>query len=274
MSSHKPKKKSCIAISVSESMDSTYTNESLQNFVIDITTNLILTGKRIAYGGDLRKGGFSEIISDTSYRQRGFSKEDRVVDQYISYPIHKQVTTEALFFSKDSRVQLIKTAVERKDDPAFLWSRSLSRMRAQMAMNTNASILLGGKTTDYLGIIPGLIEEAKMTLKNEKPLYLIGCFEGAASQIIQAIEGQNFTYTENEFHHTHEYIQFKYNYNLENPQQKISIEEDAKFFREYGLERLSKNNGLTPEENRILFYSRNPSEALFHLFKGLKKSCK
>ncbi len=267
-------KKSCVAISVSDSPDSTYSKESLQNFIIDITTNLLLTGKRIAYGGDLRKGGFSEIIADTSYRQRGFSKGSAVVDQYIAYPFHKQVTSQELATFKDSRVQLIKTEVEGKENSSYLWSRSLSRMRAQMEINSSARIILGGKTTDYLGKNPGLIEEAKLTLKSNKPLYLIGCFEGASAEIIQAIEGHRFTYTENDFHRSHEYIQFKYKHNHDNPHQKISEQEDAKFFRQYGLERLSKNNGLTPEENRILFYSRNPSEALFHLFKGLKKVVK
>ena len=269
-----PTKKSCIAVSVSESIDSRYGNESLQNFLIDVVTNLLLIGKRIAYGGDLRVAGFSELIADTSYRQRGFSREKATVDQYMAYPLHKQITSEVLSLSKESCVQFIKTAVEGKENTSYLWSRSLSRMRAQMAINVQARIVFGGKTSDYLGKIPGLIEEAIMTLKNDKPLYLVGCFEGAASQVIQALEGQRFTYTHSDFHHTHEYIQFKYQYNQENPQQKISAQDDANFFKEYGLERLSKNNGLTPEENRILFYSQNPSEALFYLFKGIRRTCK
>lgn len=263
--------KNCVAISVSESADSTYSNRSMQSFVIDVVTNLLLTGKRVAYGGDLRKGGFSELIADTSYRQRGFSKEKAMIDQYLIYPLHKQVTTDLTFSYKDSGVQLIKTDVETKEKKAYLWSRSLSRMRAQMAINTNARVIIGGKTMDYLGKMPGVIEEAKLTLISDKPLYLIGCFEGATGEIIQAIEGRGFTYQDNHFHSTHDYIQFKYTYNQEHQHQKINAQQDAQFFKDYGLERLSKNNGLSPEENRILFYSQNPSEALFYLFKGLRK---
>ncbi|MDF2455566.1 MAG: hypothetical protein K0R51_1559 [Cytophagaceae bacterium] len=263
--------KNCVAISVSESADSTYSNESMQSFVIDVVTNLLLTGKRVAYGGDLRNGGFSELMADAGYRQRGFSKEKAMIDQYLVYPLHKQVTAELVSSYKDSRVQLIKTDVENKENKSYLWSRALTRMRAQMAINTNARVIMGGKTMDYLGKMPGVMEEAKLTLKSDKPLYLIGCFEGAASQIIQAIEGHGFTYQDNHFHSTHDYIQFKYTYNQENQHQKISPQQDAQFFKDYGLERLSKNNGLTPEENRILFYTKNPSEALFHLFKGLRK---
>lgn len=268
------KKKRCVAISVSDSADSMYSHESLQNFVTDVTTNLLLIGKKIAYGGDFRRGGFSELIADTSYRQRGFARETSVIDQYIPYPMHRHITGEMLSLSKDNRVRLIKTAVEGKDNTNYLWTRSLSHMRTQMTIDTDARIIIGGKTTDYLGKAPGLIEEAKLALKNNKPLYIIGCFHGAARQVIQAIEGQNFTYTENDFHRTHEYIQFKYNYEKENQHEKISAKDDAKFFKEYGLDKLSKNNGLTPEENRILFYNQNPSEALFYLFKGLKRTCK
>ena len=46
-------------------------------------------------------------------------------------------------------------------------------------LNPGCRICLGGRTTGYEGTEPGVIEEARLALRFDKPLYLIGGFGGA-----------------------------------------------------------------------------------------------
>jgi hypothetical protein len=53
----------------------------------------------------------------------------------------------------------------------------------------SARILLGGKTSDYAGFIPGLFEEALLALEHQCPLYIVGGFGGAAEALAHALLG-------------------------------------------------------------------------------------
>lgn len=50
-----------------------------------------------------------------------------------------------------------------------------------------ARVLLGGKVEGYGGFLPGLFEEALVTLERQRPLYLLGGFGGAAEGLAQAL---------------------------------------------------------------------------------------
>ncbi|MGE0824309.1 MAG: hypothetical protein AB7G75_23700 [Candidatus Binatia bacterium] len=52
-----------------------------------------------------------------------------------------------------------------------------------------ARILLGGKVENYLGFIPGVFEEALVTIEKQCPLYVLGGFGGAAEVLARAILG-------------------------------------------------------------------------------------
>jgi hypothetical protein len=50
-----------------------------------------------------------------------------------------------------------------------------------------ARIILGGKTEGYAGFMPGIFEEALVTLQAKRPVYLLGGFGGATEILAQAI---------------------------------------------------------------------------------------
>ena len=52
---------------------------------------------------------------------------------------------------------------------------------------TEARIILGGKDADFSGFLPGLFEEALVTLQHKKPLFILGGFGGAAQILAQGI---------------------------------------------------------------------------------------
>jgi hypothetical protein len=50
-----------------------------------------------------------------------------------------------------------------------------------------ARILLGGKVTRYAGFLPGIFEEAMLSLRHKRPTYLLGGFGGASEILARAI---------------------------------------------------------------------------------------
>lgn len=50
-----------------------------------------------------------------------------------------------------------------------------------------ARILLGGKIDDYSGFMPGILEEALVTMRMARPLYIMGGFGGAAEVLARAL---------------------------------------------------------------------------------------
>jgi hypothetical protein len=51
----------------------------------------------------------------------------------------------------------------------------------------DARVLLGGKRNDYSGFMPGIFEEALLTLQAGKPLYILGGFGGASEVLAEAM---------------------------------------------------------------------------------------
>jgi hypothetical protein len=73
----------------------------------------------------------------------------------------------------------------RPVDDADLRKRALTGMRRYMGAKTNGRVLLGGKRHGFQGEIPGLMEEALISLDNAQPLYLAGGFGGVTADIAQ-----------------------------------------------------------------------------------------
>lgn len=58
---------------------------------------------------------------------------------------------------------------------------------AEIVPPISARIVLGGKTSDYAGFMPGIFEEVLLSLDRRSPLYLLGGFGGAAEVLAEAL---------------------------------------------------------------------------------------
>ena len=96
------------------------------------------------------------------------------------------------------KVLTLNEAVEclriRKMEPASqnLWENmeeqrakelTMLRLCITAVLDPGCRICLGGKTSGYEGKEPGVIEEARLALKLDKPLYLLGGFGGATRRL-------------------------------------------------------------------------------------------
>jgi hypothetical protein len=258
----------CIGISISENPDMAVLGlgvEHLQDAMAEIARHLIACGGKLAYGGDLREGGFTELLFEMVDRYRPSSDEQRIlVENYLAWPVHALSSVAKLKALQDALKGLADLVLlkpdgkrmdlsERADDvpPPLLsdWSGGLTAMRTAMASNIDARIALGGRTADYKGRMPGIAEEALIQIERKSPLFVLGGFGGCSLAIVQAM-------------------------GLRSRDKGPDVDASAGW---EGLDEFSKfgakdlRNGLTQSENRLLAGTVHIDEAAALILRGLMK---
>ena len=231
-----------ISVSNNEELEELgYSTIHLTDLLIEVIRNLLINGGTIVYAGgickrevnmtssegDAGKKDYTYLFSDLAfqYRDKKDSKK-KYFEYYIGFPFYCLWTEDHEAYFKKCRTEIIKVpppaelSIDTQKylpyntmEEKLIWARSITEMRKTMISNTDVRILVGGRLSDYKGKMPGIIEEAKITLQQNKPLYLIGALGGACKEIINTLKGNNFTYTNNSFHQSTEYLEFKKQYN-------------------------------------------------------------
>lgn len=209
-----------------------------------IASHLLASGMCLAYGGDLRPHGFTELLFNQLLRYRDHPTHSQriTVTNYLAWPVHISMAPAALssflagheaaaavvLLGRDgSRMGLDERLVLTARDPcAAEWTEGLTSMRKLMCEESDARIVLGGKTENYRGKMPGVAEEVLLSLRARQPVYLIGGFGGCTWDIAETM-------------------------GLVEPwADEQSVWEGRDNFEEFGHDSL--HNGLTLEENKKL----------------------
>lgn len=279
-----------IAISISESENiQQYGGDDalLRDITIELSRHILVAGGRLVYGGDLRKQGFTELFADLSCQYGQKEKSDRdtkYFTNYFAWPIYLNLTKTHESDFEHSRVSIEKVNAPEECSPdsmnnfiaptspenSFLWAKSLTKMRLQMEENVNARILLGGRTHGFKGVYAGILEEFIISQAKEHPIYLLGGFGGASKAIIDIIEGElSETYLFEETKKDSSYVDFLNYYNERESIVPIDYSGIYTEIQTNGIGGL--RNGLTDNENRLLFHSTNVLEIVALILKGLNK---
>ena len=265
MSYQEPLSQHAIAISISESPDMAVLGlgkEHLDDAMTEVARHLLAMGARLLYGGDLRKDGFSNLLFELVSRHRRDADlgDERVgVSNYLAWPVHVGLPIDALQELTDAlkgtaelvcltadgaaMTPLERAALASRPTAAAEWADGLTAMRMTMRASSNARIMLGGRTENYKGRMPGVAEEALIALESHQPLYLLGGFGGCARDVaadlglIGAQSGQVQAWAGRE---------------------KFSA------FRVHDL-----RNGLTEEESRALATTAHIDQAVALILRGL-----
>ncbi|MGH6814348.1 MAG: hypothetical protein ACREC6_01440 [Hyphomicrobiaceae bacterium] len=196
-----------VAISVSESPDLPVLGldpRHLQEAMAEIARYLLANGSRLLYGGDLRPGGFTELLSELVARRRPEEADAKpAVANFLPWPVHMSLSPDEVGKWADGlgpHVELvclsreggtISPARRAKLKPAAPtpadWSRGLSSMRKVLTKLSEARVILGGRVEGYKGKMPGLAEEALASLEAGKPIYISGGFGGCAGDIAETM---------------------------------------------------------------------------------------
>jgi len=275
-----------IAISVSENEDLEklgFTIQHLNDITIEIARYVIANDGKALYGGDLRHNGFTNLFSELSNQYKRMNDDTSGFVNYFVFPNTKQLTRDARihFLSKNIEINEVEDPKNLiidyniKYDPTTniihrqIYSECFKEMRIKMAKDCTARVLLGGKIKNYLGYIPGVMEEALWSLRENKPIYLVGGFGGATLHLINLIKGENVTELTNESQYNNDFLNSFQEF-VKDKCEYSDFENLKAEFQKYDLNKLSELNKLSVEENEILFSSKNIHEIVFLLMKGLK----
>lgn len=198
-----------VAISVSESADMPvlgFSEEHLRDAMAEFARHVLALGASLAYGGDLRARGFTKLLFEIVARhgrKREDGDEPTSVTDYLAWPVHilmdatdlERYAAELTHYAKlvllglDGGVcQMNERGVRPEGRPTESdWAAGLTSMRQVMLRTTDARIVLGGRVEGYKGSIPGIAEEALLSLEAKQPLFLIGGFGGCARDIAEAL---------------------------------------------------------------------------------------
>jgi hypothetical protein len=258
----------CVALSISNSPDMAVLGmgkEHLDDAMTEIARHLIACGATLAYGGDLREGGFTELLFEVVNRYRSNKDSDRIlISNYLAWPVHASMSVaqiEGWQNALDGLARLVLLDVdgkkmllsERSLDPTtpgrIEWADGLTAMRKTMASLIEARIALGGQTANYKGRLPGIAEEALIQIERQAPLYVLGGFGGCSFDLARAM-GIG----------------------------RLALPGLASSGTWQGIEAFSKfgpadlHNGLTPSENRSLAETVHVDEAVALILRGLMRT--
>ena len=142
-------------------------------------------------------------------------------------------------------------------------------MREKMNIDISARVVLGGQSKGFKSKFSGIAEEVLLAMQAQKPVYLCGAFGGATLSIIEAItNGKSERLSLDYFGGDTRYLEAVNLYNSRHENDKVDYNNLNTFFKEKGIEGL--NNGLTIEENKILFKTIHIPQMVSLILKGLK----
>lgn len=262
-----------LGISVSQSADLPRLGLLESHFrlaLAEITRCVLVSGGRLAYGGHLDPGGYTAFMIHELER---YSRRDRPLRICLSWSEHRMLPLtrlaaeekalglygEIVYLDPEGKATAADT--DRGEDPpapldADTTAQSLTGLRRYMTSHTQGRVFLGGKQEGFRGEMPGLLEEAIISLEQNQPIYLAAGLGGVTYDIAQAL-GVN----------SGEWL----------PKPDNVPKPDERLMK--GLARLmetanatkgrSLDNGLTDVENRQLAACHRPSEIAALISLGL-----
>jgi len=201
-----------VTISISESSDMAIlglAREHIDDAMVEVTLHLLAMDAQVIYGGDLRSGGFTEILFElvSRYSREADPGGQRIYARnFLAWPVHINMSMEQLKQASQDLENIAELVCLTADAKAMKaservrhskrsatedeWAIGLTAMRNMMTQISNARVVLGGRVEHFKGKMPGIAEEALSSFKAKKPLFLLGGFGGCAGDI-SAIIGFN-----------------------------------------------------------------------------------
>jgi hypothetical protein len=259
----------------------------LDDAAVEFARYLLESGATLAYGGDLRPGGFTEILRDLVWTYDASESDTPRLRGYLAWPIHQDKLRKhpayLTWTAKKNRIGFeyvprpadqdgvpAGPAEDRSPENLLVWARCLTAMREQMDAGLDARVLLGGKLEGYMGRYPGLAEEALLARRSGKPLYLAGGLGGCTRALIDALLGREpGALTEAYQFRDEAYRAMAARHNAIADVDRIDYASLVAEFQDWGLAGLCAANGLTEEENGRLFETPHVIEMVYLVLRGL-----
>lgn len=278
-----------ISISVSDNLSELgYGEVHQKDAMIEIARYIVALGGKLAYGGDLRQGGFTELLFEllAYYKADKELQPNERLFSYLAYPI-------STMLKEEQQAALIQNVTFKKISPPsdlsivganelfekstpeniYQWSRCLTKMREEMESACDARIFIGGAIRNFKGKCPGILEELLIALKHNHPVYLVGAFGGITREAIEALKGnQPDSFLEEFYFGNADYKSMVAMYNEKHPDNSIDFKKYLSTLQTLGLNGIAELNGLSEDENLRLTITPHISEVVYLVLKGLINS--
>ena len=204
----RPRTPMTVAISASKNPDLRAFGLSvrhLKDAMADLAIQVLAGDMDLAYGGDLREHGLTRLLFELVARYT--SPEDlgvrTRVTNHLAWPVHigmpvekiEHLISELRGAAEISMIGIdggeltlkMRRGLRTRTPIAEEWVKGLTAMRRFQHSRIDARIVLGGRVTGYMGCMPGVAEEALLSISGRQPLFLVGGFGGAARDVAETL---------------------------------------------------------------------------------------
>jgi len=273
----------------------------LDGILLELSRYLLVAGVRLAYGGHLKANGYTirlaDLLKDPIVEQlRGEPSRVEAAPAelvtYLAWPMPSSVRDEARLGPLVEVRRCDRPAdIDETLDPAFVfipqvelpldsplhrfaWARGLTVMRERQTSDVAARVIVGGRVgpsgDGYRGRMPGVLEEALLSIRSDRPVYLVGAFGGCARLVLDVLEGRSRPELTWDHQRAMPYSEELRRLYHERGQTWDEYDDIAAFLQSRSLAGLK--NGLTLEENKELATTRSGERIVELVLRGLQQS--
>lgn len=262
--------------------------DELKRFSQSLARHLLANKHTLIYGGDLRNDGFTQSILDEATVLRDRLQLDKLfVENYLAWPLNVKQENLKWYANYNTVVKPVSASIP--DDikslihdistflppdcleNKYIWSRCLTTMREESIKSSDIRILVGGKFENYLGKMPGVLEEFLIAYKQDLVIFLVGGLGGLTKKLCISIKNRKI---EEEF--TEEW-QINHN-NAYKDLQKIASQHGKhtdydnlkEVIENITIPILAERAGLTNEEYERLMTTPFIDESIYLILKSIK----
>lgn len=198
-----------VSIGLSASQSADMARLGLMNAHFDLALRelsriVLVSSGTLVYGGNLDKDGFTWVLINELCR---YARDDEALKIVLHALEHRRrsryeldevarlmgLRGRLLCLSEDGQVLTdpfqgrgpkAGPAVHDRDTAV----RAATGMRTYLTQHCDARLLIGGKRHDYMGAMPGVLEEALLSLRAGQPLFLAGGLGGMTYNLAVAVD--------------------------------------------------------------------------------------
>jgi hypothetical protein len=188
-----------VAISVSNSADLArlgLTPKHCDLAVAEIARAVLIAGGSVMYGGRIQPEGFTQILMDEVQRYADgrntlticlAETEHRKLSDSELDEIDRRMGTSASLVCLDANGNEIDIRKRPPADQITEPAGALTAMRRYITERSSAHVLVGGQLRGHEGAMPGVVEEAILSVEAHQPVYAAGGFGGASAAVAHVL---------------------------------------------------------------------------------------
>jgi SLOG cluster2 len=188
-----------VGLSVSESEDLArlgFAETHMRMVLGELARSLLLAGASILYGGRIDPCGYTDFLRREIER---YGDREGGLLVFLPWPVHRAMTLQEIATARSdlgiygelvclgADGERVVDDTDRGENPPPVSEEeaadSLSAARQKMVECATVRILAGGRRQGFAGHMPGVLEEALLSIDAAQPLFLAGGFGGITADI-------------------------------------------------------------------------------------------